>query len=103
MSLFVVEGQTAPVDYRLLADGVAYDLSGCTVATVARTNAGAAKVLAGSTSILVPASGTVRFSPDALDFVASDFILRIRFRVTRADSKIEFFPTGEPETWVIQK
>lgn len=103
MSLFIVEGQTAPVDYRILADGVAYDLSGCTVSTVARTHAGATKVLAGSTAVLVAASGTVRFSPDAADFVASDFMLRVRFRVTRADSKIEFFPTGEPESWVIQK
>lgn len=103
MSLFLVEGQTAPVDYKLLADGAAYDLTGCTVTTIARTNAGAAKTLAGSTTVLVAASGTVRFSPDAADFVASDFMLRVRFKVTRADSKIEFFPTGEPESWVIQK
>lgn len=103
MSLFLVEGQTAPVDYKLLADGVAYDLSGCTVATIARTSAGAAKTLAGTTAVLVAASGTVRFSPDAADFVAADFTLQVRFKVTRADSKIEFFPTGQPESWVIQK
>lgn len=103
MSLFVVEGQTAPVDYKLLADGVAYDLTGCTVETVARTSSGAVKTLTGSTAVLVAASGTVRFSPGAADFVASDFLLRVRFKVTRADSKIEFFPTGEPESWVIQK
>lgn len=103
MSLFLVEGQTAPVDYKLLADGAAYDLTGCTVTTVARTSAGAVKTLAGSTAVLVAASGTVRFSPDAADLVASDFMLRVRFKVTRADSKIEFFPTGEPESWVVQK
>lgn len=103
MAQFLVEGQTAPVDYRLLADGVAYDLTGCTVTTIARTHAGMLKTLAGSTVVLVAASGTVRFSPDAGDLVATDFMLHVRFKVTRADSKIEFFPTRDPESWVIQK
>ena len=103
MSLFLVEGQTAPVDYKLLADGAAYDLTGCTVAITARTRVGAVKTLAGTMAVLVEASGTVRFSPDAADFVAADFTLQVRFKVTRADGKIEFFPTGQPEFWVIQK
>lgn len=90
MALFVVEGQTAPVDYQLLADGAAYNLTGCTVTTVARRfSTGADKMLAGSTAILVEASGTVRFFPDAADFVFADVGLYIRFKVVRADAKID--------------
>jgi len=103
MAQFIVEGQTAPVDYRLLADNSAYNLTGCTVSLTAFTFSGAAKTFAGVVSVPNAANGEVRFSPDAADFLSSDRQYRIRFRVVRADAKIEFFPTGEAEVWVVQR
>ena len=103
MSLFVVEGQTAPIDCALYADGVVYSLVGCTVTTIATLLSGGAKTLAGTTSVTDAAAGKVRFSPDAADFLSAEFGYKIRFRVVRADSKIEFWPTGERETWIVLK
>lgn len=103
MSLFVVEGQTAPIHYRLLADNVAYPLVGSTVTLVARNSNGTVKTFNGTVSIVDGNSGWVSFAPDAADLVATDYVYHVRFRVVRADGKIEFFPTGEPELWVVQK
>lgn len=103
MSLFVVEGQTAPIDYQILADGSAYSLVGSTVTVVGRKHNGTAISWAGSVTVTDAAQGEVRFSPDAADLVAADHVYYIRFRVVRTDGKIEYFPTGEPESWVVQK
>lgn len=103
MALFVVEGQTAPVDYQLFADGAAYNLTGCTVSLVAYKIGGTTKTFVGTAAVLSAAQGTVRFSPDVADLLAIDQGYYVRFRVVRADGKVEFFPTGVPESWVVQK
>ena len=103
MAYFVVEGETAPIDCQLVGDLVPYSLVGCTVAITALKMNGTVKTLVGTVSVTDAAAGKVRFSPDAADFVAADNIYRIRFMVTTAGGKIEPFPRGERENWVVQK
>lgn len=103
MALFVVEGQTAPIDYKLLADNAAYNLTGCTVTLVAYKSSGSLHTFTGTVAIASAVGGTVQFSPTSTDLVATDLAYFIRFRVVRGDGKVEFFPTGVPESWVVQK
>jgi hypothetical protein len=106
MAIGVVAGQTAEVDYQLLSDDAAYPLTGCTVETVAYklTGSGAQDVsFAGTTEITDSSAGEVRFLPDPNDFNFADKKYKVRFKVTRADGKIEFFPGGEAEEWVVRK
>lgn len=102
MPLDVVAGQTAPIDYQLTADGAAFDLTGCTVTLLARTQAGATVTFTGTVALLDEDQGKVRFSPAANDLVESAVQYFVRFRIVRADSKIDFFPTGEREVWHVR-
>lgn len=103
MAISLVEGQTAPVDYQLLADGEAYNLGGCTVSLSAFLLGGTAKTFTGTVSTLDSATGKVRFLPDATDLLAAETGMRIRFKVVRADTKVEYFPSGMAEVWYINK
>lgn len=103
MSIFVVQGQTAPIDYQILADGSVYSLVGSTVTIDALKQNGSATTWTGSVSVTDAAQGKVRFSPEAADLVEADHVYHVRFRVVRSDGKVEYFPTGERELWVVQK
>lgn len=103
MALNIVEGQTAPVVYRLLADGGTYSLSGCTVAIEAMTQAGADVAWTGVLTVSDAANGEVSFAPAAGDFLATANKYLVRFAVTRSDSKIEYFPSGNREVWTVRK
>ncbi len=101
----VVEGWTGPLDFALekIKDGVAsaVPLAGCTVAIVAR-NAKGTVTLAGAVSVVDPPSaGIVRFTPTATDLKVADSPLFIRFQVTDVESKIVYFPNGNPFQWTI--
>lgn len=103
MSLYLVEGWTGGIDYTLKADDTAYDLTGCSVQIVAYDKNNTLLTLTGSMSIVSAVAGSVRFSPGAGDILASNSKMHVRFKVTRSDSKIVFFPNGEPEEWIINK
>lgn len=101
MALSIVAGTTAPIDYQLFADGVGYNLSGCTVALVGRTIQGASITFTGSVAVTDQGTGKVRFSPSAADLSTAGKYL-VRFAVTRGDAKIEYFPSSEsPEQWTV--
>ena len=102
MALNIVQGQTAPIVYQLLADGVAYSLTGCTVEMDATKQTGAAVAGTGTLAVTDAADGEVTFSPAAADFDDADSRYLVRFKVTRADSKIEYFPSGSREVWTVR-
>ena len=102
MALNIVAGQTAPIVYQLFADGVAYPLTGCTVEIDALKQTGATAGWDGTLAVTDSANGEVTYSPAADDFVADASKYLVRFKVTRADGKIEYFPTGSREVWTVR-
>lgn len=105
MSIFVVSGQTAPIDYQCKADGANYNLTGCTVTIDAVKLSGAAAPFHGdAVDITDAAAGKVRWTPgDTSDLASADSMYRIRFKVVRGDGKIEYFPNIQREDWIVQQ
>lgn len=102
MALNIVQGQTAPIAYQLLADGEAYDLTGCTVQIEALKPSGHDPEWSGTLAVTSAAEGEVTFSPASGDFDATPGKYLIRFKVTRADTKVEYFPSGNREVWTVR-
>lgn len=102
-----VEGWSDPVDFTLLADGVAINLTGITVSLVA-TNAKTLTPLtvAGSVSVPNAAAGQVRYSPvistDAL-FLETNSPVRIRWKLTDGTNRVRYVPNQKPDQWVIRQ
>ena len=97
-----VEGWTEPINYQLLADGVAQNLTGMTVALVGYQNAGKLFPFGGSVSVTDAVNGKVVFTPAAADLVAKGSPYNIRWKVTDSLGKIAYFPNQSPEVWVVQ-
>lgn len=102
MPLVVVEGLTAPISYQLLRDSVPYALTGYTVQLVGTKGTGSPLSFTGTLSVVDAASGKVDFLPNAADFKASDISYNVRWKVTRDDGKVLFFPRKRPEQWIVQ-
>ena len=100
----VIEGWTGPLEFILLADGSAVDLTGITSAvTEAKRLNGTAITLTGTTAVSDAANGKVKFSPAAADLKEADSPASVRFKVTDGSSKITYFPSGDAFTWKIRK
>lgn len=97
----VVEGWTGPLDFTLKGDGVAVDLTGCTVLLQLWDLADAAITLAGTTAIVSAVLGQVRFSPAAADLTKARSPIKGRFKVTDGAGKITYFPNGDADRWVV--
>lgn len=94
MDVQLTEGWTGPVDVQLLADGVAVNLTSCTVALVLTGRDGVAVTTTGNVTIIDAAAGKVRYSPDAADLDADQSPYRARYKVTDVLGKIVYFPSG---------
>lgn len=103
MALDIVQGQTAPIYYQLLADGVAYPLTGCTVTVVALLASGTTVTWTGVLTVTSETLGKVKFVPASTDFSADHSKYLVRFRVVRADAGIEYFPNGSAEVWTVRR
>jgi len=73
-----------------------------TVAIVAREADGTEISMSGSLTVTDAANGVVRFAPAAGD-IERDRATQysVRWRVTDATSKVSFFPSADPERWII--
>lgn len=92
----LTEGTTGNLDFPLLQDGAAPDLTGCSAALLLKTKAGSLVTLSGTVTIPTPTSGVVRYAPGAGDLLAANSPYAARFRITDAGGKIRFFPEGGP-------
>ena len=100
----VIEGWTGPLEFILLADGSAVDLTGITsVAAEAKRLDGTTITLGGTTQVSDATSGKVKYNPIAGDLKEVDSPALVRFKVTDGSSKITYFPSGDAFTWKIRK
>lgn len=90
------ESWTGPVDVQLKADGVPQDLTGTSVEIILRRADRSLVSTTGDVSILSATDGTVRYLPDATDFVARRGPYTVRYKVTDAFLRNVFFPSGDP-------
>jgi hypothetical protein len=102
MSTDVIEAWTGPVDYQLRVNGAPLDLSGMTVELILRRADRSIVSSTGDVSILSATDGTVRYLPDANDFVARRGPYLARFKVTDALSRVVFFPNAEAEVITVR-
>jgi hypothetical protein len=103
MAESIVEGQTAPLEWILKANGVPQNLVDMTVTAVLKSAAG--KVVSTTDDVVVfgSSSGLVRLNPDAVDFRSYRSPYTLRFRVEDVDGKAAFFPSGEPVIIIVWK
>lgn len=102
MDISIVEGWTGNLDFQLLADGVAYDLSGFTV-TLSLFDTGAKAVNTTSdVSVIDATGGKVRYTPDSADLTSRMSPYAARFKVTNG-SAVVFFPSGQAGVWTVRK
>jgi hypothetical protein len=97
-----VEGWTGPLDFQLLNDGVAQDLTAITVTGQARNRLNAAVDLSSDVAILTATDGTVRLTPDAVDFESESSPYELRFKAVDATTAVVFFPSGEAVTLIVR-
>jgi hypothetical protein len=92
----IVEGWTGPLDFRLLADGSALDISGMTVELLLTAQDGTAIDTTGDTSITDATDGEVRYLPDPTDLDSDDSPILMRWKVTDDLGRVVYHPSGRP-------
>ena len=98
----IVEGWDEPFDEQLLADGVARNITGATVAFLVY---GRNEVLAthtGTASITTAATGLVRYAPVAGEFTAANSPYGYRWRVTLG-GKVSYHPNKGTARLIVRK
>lgn len=97
MSAFTVtDGMTKPIRFVLKADGVALNLTGSSILLHMQGGNGVVIDTTGKVTVSSPQAGEVDFAPAAGDFVAAQFYVLAKFRVTDAAGKVDFYPRGKP-------
>lgn len=97
----LVEGWTGPIDETIrTAAGTPLDLTGMAVELLLQKADGLTVDTTGDITVVTPAAGLVRYSPDAGDLVAIDTPHVARWKITSA-GQVTFFPAEEGEVWVI--
>jgi len=99
----VVEGQTAPLDWLLKANGSPQNLTDMTVTAVLKTAAGKIVATSDDVNVIGTTGGLVRLSPDAVDFRSYRSPYTLRFRVEDVDGKVAYFPSGDPAVIIVRK
>ena len=100
----IVEGWTGEIGpFTLLADDVAFDLTGLQVDLILKDARGDAVTTTGNTRIdASPATGQVYYKPDAGDFSTARQPYSVRWKVTGSDGVV-FFPSDDPDTIVVRR
>lgn len=102
MRLNVVEGWTGDLDFQLLADGNAQNISGNSIALIVQDHSGASVTFAGNISVPDATTGKVRFSPQPADLLAAKSPYNVRWKVTDGAGKVVFFPSGKDDFWTVR-
>ena len=97
-----VEGWTGALDFELLSDGVAQNLTSTTVTGQARNRLNQTVDLSSDLTVTGTTSGQVRLTPDTGDFPANGSPYELRFKVVDQASSIVFYPSGEALTLIVR-
>jgi hypothetical protein len=97
----ISQGWTGDLDFQLLMDGVAVNLTGKTVTAQATNKNGASVNLTGVVTVTSLLEGKVRYTPSANDFVAAQSPYGFRFKATTGDQTV-MFPNGVADAWIVR-
>jgi hypothetical protein len=97
-----VEGWSGPLDFELLNDGAAQDLTTMTVTGQARNRLNALVDLSSDVTVITATDGKVRMTPDTGDFQSEDSPYELRFKVVDAGLAVVFFPSGEAVNLIVR-
>ena len=100
MAIDLVEGWTEPIEYTILADGAAVDLTGKTVNLLLYDCDQNLLEPAGELTITDAPTGKVAFTPAAGDLVAAKSPYYVRFHVVEDGF---FAPNARAEEWHVRK
>lgn len=103
--LNIVEGWLGPLDFQLLADGVAQNLTGLTVTGRAFNRINAMSDLDGDIAVTSASSGYIRLTPDTADFNVENSPYELRFGVANNTSGagIVMFPNEEAISVIVRR
>ena len=102
MPLDVVEGWTGVLDFTLRVAGTVENLTDDTVTLILTDKDGNTVQTTGDMSVLVAANGTIRYTPDVTDLLASGSPYKARFKVD-SGTDVRFFPNGPADEWRVHK
>ena len=113
MTIELIEGWSEAVDYKLLADSVAVDLTGYSGGQATSTalstvfpelhTRNVRSTSTGLLSIVSATCGIVRFTPGSCtDLAPSPSPYSFRVGMRSAGGKLVYFPNGEPEQWIVR-
>ena len=104
MAADFVEGWTGAIEYQLLADDVAVNLTGFTVAIQMFGAEIGPLTLGGTVVVTSSTGGKVEYRPATSCEMKSVYSpLEVRFKVTDGAAKITYFPNAEPELWTVRR
>lgn len=98
----IVEGWSGPLDFSLLNDGVAQNLTGITITGQATNRLAQLVDLSSDVTVLSATDGQVRLTPDTGDFPAEQSPYELRFKAVDGTNAIVFFPSGEAITLIVR-
>lgn len=102
MSIELVEGWTAAIEFHLKTAGSAQDLTGATVVLSLFDREGVQVCTTGAVTLTSSTGGKLTYTPSTCDLNADRSPYSARFKVTDAGSKVSFFPSAEPDEWVVR-
>lgn len=105
MTEFFVDGHTGVLEYQLLSCGVAQNLTGATVSLVAAGVGDVALTMTGTVVVTSATGGIVEFRPSTGggDLTQARGPIRVRFKVVDGNSRVTYFPSEDPETWIVKR
>lgn len=105
MTVSLYAGWTEPIRYRLVEDGVPFDLTNYSVSIEIRLNGQPLPIDGALAKIDDGVDGLVEFTPGRGDLKYSALLHDVRFRVVHETSgAVSFFPRGTgPEQWRVER
>jgi hypothetical protein len=98
----IVEGWEGPLEFQLLSDGSAQNLTSVTVTGRAYDRDRSLVNLTGDVAVSSATGGIVALSPDSGDFYASGSPYELRFKATDGAGGVVFYPSGEAITLIVR-
>ena len=113
MAISLVEGWSEPIEYKLLADSVAVNLTGYSGGQATSTalstvfpqlvTRNVPSTSTGLIAIMSATCGYVKFTPGSCtDLAPSPSPYSFRIGVRSAAGELVYFPNGEPEQWTVR-
>lgn len=102
MAIVVTAGQTTPLRFQLLEDGIPIDLSGMTVTMLLEDRLGNVVSTAGMVTVVSASTGQVDLTPSTITlFSVTNGPYHARFKLVNSGGGISFVPNGLRDRWTV--